>query len=151
MLAAPIHRRALLGLVAFLMVLVVALPPFARAAVLLGNPGKLSITLPGAASGEVVIDAWTYHPLSGTPEVEYDVSGDVVAGIDYSCTLSSLYGITLEPRDGEIIITGSNAWGEYEVAIAESELDFDGDDLPKALAYTVISGVVTTAPILDVD
>jgi len=127
-------------------------PKVALAVVFFGNPGKLEVILPGAEDGDVHIESLTFAPCSGssTPETQTDLYGDLVDGFDYASSLSSICGMAMSLEGGELIISGTNAWGEFEIAVDESELVFDGEDLPKTLAYTVISGTVASGPVLDV-
>lgn len=141
--------RGLLAALAPLALLVaLTLPHDAHAIVFIGNPGTITVVMPDGDEGPVTFESVVFATCDGATDTLTDVDGDVVTGIDYSSTLSDICAMTIEPAGGEIRIAGVNSSGPFEIAIDESELDVEAADLPKTLAYTVISGTVTASPVL---
>ncbi|MEN0063236.1 MAG: hypothetical protein AAGA48_13865 [Myxococcota bacterium] len=129
-----------------------ASPGVALALVFMGNPGTLSVAMPGAQIGPVTVDDIIFTSCTGAVEVQTtDFSADLVTGFGYSSIHSSLCGMKMVPQGTTVYISGSNAYGSYKVAIDRSEFNVTASDLPKALSYTVISGVVPQGPVLHID
>jgi len=127
-------------------------PTIANAVVIVGNPHDVeaaSIQMPGADHANVLLDV-TYEPCDGPSTVDSDVSADLVEGFTFDPPSGELCRIVVDLND-DVVITGTNASGEFEVVVAAGEFDVTDDDLPLTLAYTVVSGSVGSAPELHVD
>lgn len=137
-----------LGPIALLAALGFTRPWVAHAVVIIWNPASAEITMPDATDADVVVDI-TYEPCSGTPTTELAVSGDLLDGVSLNPPSAEICGVILDPG-GDVQITGFNAHGEFEITIDAAEFDVTGDDLPKDLPFTVVSGTVTSGPVLDI-
>ncbi|MEN0061279.1 MAG: hypothetical protein AAGA48_03960 [Myxococcota bacterium] len=125
-------------------------PLTAHALVIIWNPGKLEVTVDGASEASIEIDSLTYVPCDGAAVTEEDFSGDLVAGLLLDPPSPEICSMTLTPSD-DVVISGTNGNGPFEITVSASEFSFDGEDLPKSLPFNITFGTVPGPVMLNVE
>lgn len=126
-----------------------ALVPFhAHAVVGVGNPGDLRVSMAGATDATAIVTVVESCP-GGDTILEDQISVDLLAGLGLDAPPAGCtHDISIET---DLTIEGSNSSGVFEIVVDASEFEANERDLPLTLAYTVVSGTVTSAPVLLLD